>query len=133
MTLEENIIGIEHIGIPTMDIEHTIQFYEAIGFGLEYFTELPQEDGKLIRMAYLRLRNVEIGVYQGGPIAGKSGAIDHLALSVADIEEAFERVKEKKLPLLEPRIRTLNMFEHKVRYFTLVGPSGEQIEFSQRI
>ena len=32
MNLNENITGLQHIGIPTLVIDKTIEFYESLGF-----------------------------------------------------------------------------------------------------
>ena len=32
MDLKENLYGLEHVGVPTADIEKTIAFYESLGF-----------------------------------------------------------------------------------------------------
>ena len=32
MNLKENLTGLEHVGIPTADLDKTIAFYESLGF-----------------------------------------------------------------------------------------------------
>ena len=32
MTIKDNLTGIQHVGIPTNDIEETVAFYEKLGF-----------------------------------------------------------------------------------------------------
>lgn len=38
MNLKEQLNGIQHIGIPTNDIEATIDFYEVLGFEIAFRT-----------------------------------------------------------------------------------------------
>lgn len=38
MELKEQLVGIQHIGIPTNDIETTIEFYEKLGFEIAFQT-----------------------------------------------------------------------------------------------
>ena len=32
MELKDNLIGLEHVGVPTKDLAKTIAFYESLGF-----------------------------------------------------------------------------------------------------
>ena len=61
------------------------------------------------------------------------GAIDHLALDVDDIESAWEEVRMAGLAPLEDAIQFLPFWENGVRFFNLLGPNGETVEFSQRL
>lgn len=38
MAVVDYITGLDHVGVPTMDMEATIAFYEAIGFKTIYET-----------------------------------------------------------------------------------------------
>lgn len=62
-----------------------------------------------------------------------AGAIDHLALDVDDIESAWEEVRTAGLAPLEDAIQFLPFWENGVRFFNLLGPNGETVEFSQRL
>lgn len=64
---------------------------------------------------------------------GRPGAIDHLALDVDDIESAWEEVRMAGLAPLEDAIQFLPFWENGVRFFNLLGPNGETVEFSQRL
>ena len=46
MDLKENLVGLEHVGVPTADIEKTIAFYESLGFAVALRTAIP-EGGKV--------------------------------------------------------------------------------------
>jgi catechol 2,3-dioxygenase-like lactoylglutathione lyase family enzyme len=65
--------------------------------------------------------------------ARRPGAIDHLALDVDDIESAWEEVRMAGLAPLEDAIQFLPFWENGVRFFNLLGPNGETVEFSQRL
>ena len=55
MKLKEQLNGIQHVGIPTNDIEKTIRFYETLGFEVAFQTvnegadEKPLQDGETIQ------------------------------------------------------------------------------------
>lgn len=38
MNLREQLNGVQHIGIPTNDIENTIEFYQKLGFEIAFQT-----------------------------------------------------------------------------------------------
>lgn len=44
MHIKENATGIQHIGIPTKDMDATIRFYESLGFERLYETRNKEED-----------------------------------------------------------------------------------------
>ena len=55
------------------------------------------------------------------------------ALDVDDIESAWEEVRMAGLAPLEDAIQFLPFWENGVRFFNLLGPNGETVEFSQRL
>lgn len=127
MDLKENLVGLEHVGVPTADIEKTIAFYESLGFTVALRTSIPG-GGKV---AFLQLGNVMIETYESDDVAGKPGAIDHLALKARDIEAAFKAVKALGYEMVNDEIEFLPFWENGVRFFTFYGPNREKIEFSQ--
>ena len=127
MNLKENLTGLEHVGIPTADLDKTIAFYESLGFEAILRTNIPN-GGKV---AFLQLGNVMIETYESDDVAGKPGAIDHLALKARDIEAAFKAVKALGYEMVNDEIEFLPFWENGVRFFTFYGPNREKIEFSQ--
>ncbi len=127
MDLKENLVGLEHVGVPTADIEKTIAFYESLGFTVALRTSIPG-GGKV---AFLQLGNVMIETYESDDVSGKPGAIDHLALKARDIEAAFKAVKALGYEMVNDEIEFLPFWENGVRFFTFYGPNREKIEFSQ--
>ena len=68
----------------------------------------------------------------GEPCApGQGGAIDHISLDVDDIEATWAAVKEAGYTPVEAEIDGLPYFEKGVRFFNIVGPNAETIEFCQ--
>ena len=127
MDLKENLVGLEHVGVPTADIEKTIAFYESLGFTVALRTSI-SGGGKV---AFLQLGNVMIETYESDDVSGKPGAIDHLALKARDIEAAFKAVKALGYEMVNDEIEFLPFWESGVRFFTFYGPNREKIEFSQ--
>lgn len=125
---EQVTTGVQHVGIPTNDIEATIAFYEKLGF-VQKLRTVNEKAGE--QVCFLQLKNVCIETYQNHRAAMACGAIDHLALDVTDIEKAFACVSETGIKMLDTEIQFLPFWEKGVRFFTVEGPNREKIEFSQ--
>lgn len=125
---EKNIIGLEHIGIPCSDIESTVAFYNSLGFQTVMRTRNEATDEKV---AFLRLGNVTIETYEVSQISGRPGSINHIALSVKDVDNLYAEVKRSGYALIGEEIESLPFWENGVKFFKIVGPNSEIIEFSQ--
>lgn len=128
MGAEQWVSGIQHIGIPTSDIEKTIAFYEKLGFVTEHRNQVPSNG---VQVAFLRMKNLVIETYaEGGN--GLDGAINHLALDCIDIEKAYQWTLEQGFTVLSQGIEKLPFWENGVAFFIIEGPNKERIEFCQR-
>lgn len=125
---QQFINGLQHIGIPTNDIDETIDFYKILGFEVAFQTvnEIANE-----KVAFLRLENITIEVYENKQAAAVSGALDHIALNVTDIKKVFEMAKEQNFNIIDKEIQFLPFWDNGVKFFTIIGPNKEKIEFSQ--
>ena len=128
MDLKNYSTGIQHIGIPTNDIEKTIAFYKELGFETALQTINNEADEKV---AFLKLKTLVIETYENKAAKFESGAIDHVAIDVNDIEEVYQYISEKKLNTTNDTIHFLPFWKNGVRFFTIEGPNMEKIEFSQ--
>lgn len=128
MDVKDFCTGIQHIGIPTNNIEETIAFYEQLGFHVALQTKNGDE-----AVAFLQLNNLVIETYENKSAAMQAGAVDHIALDVKNIDALFDVVKAKHFPLLDEQVNSLPFWEHGVRFFTILGPNKEKIEFCERL
>ena len=128
MDLKNYSTGIQHIGIPTNDIKKTIAFYKELGFETALQTINKEADEKV---AFLKLKTLVIETYENKVAKFESGAIDHVAIDVNDIEEVYQYNSEKKLNTTNDTIHFLPFWKNGVRFFTIEGPNMEKIEFSQ--
>lgn len=127
--IAQHVTGIQHIGLPTNDLKKTTEFYQSLGFEVTFETTLPTD-----HVAFFQLKNICIEAFQaiGAPAApGKAGAIDHISLDVDDIDAAWNAVKAVGHTPLEAEIDSLPYFKKGVRFFNIVGPNAETIEFCQ--
>ncbi|MDD4075038.1 MAG: VOC family protein [Eubacteriales bacterium] len=128
MDLKNYATGIQHVGIPTGNMEATLAFYQKLGFETAYET---LNDGK--RVAFLKLKTLVIETYESDAPAMKAGAIDHVAIDVADVEAVYRYINENALNNTHDSIHFLPFWANGVRFFTIEGPNKEKVEFSQML
>jgi catechol 2,3-dioxygenase-like lactoylglutathione lyase family enzyme len=125
----ENIIGLQHIGMPVNDSAATVAFYTKLGFSVAYETFNGAE-----HVVFLQKGELVLETYENHRSALLDGAWDHVALGVADIQKAWDEiVVGLGLPSLEGAIQFLPFWEAGVKFFTIKGPDQEKIEFSQML
>ena len=117
-----NTTGIQHLGIPTEEFEKTVAFYQGLGF------ETTWTNGEV---AFLQLGSLVIETYKAEASAKLNGAIDHVALNVNDIEAAWRDAQACGYETEDTAINFLPFFENGVKFFTIIGPNREKVEFNQ--
>lgn len=120
--------GIQHIGIPTNNLDETITFYKKLGFETAFET-VNKEAGE--RVAFLKLKSLVIETYENRAATLKSGAIDHVAINVFDIKKTYDYIENIHLNTTNDEIHFLPFWDNGVKFFTIEGPNKEKIEFSQ--
>ena len=126
--IREQLNGIQHVGIPTNDIEATIEFYGKLGFEVALQTVNEEANEKV---AFLKLNNLVIETYENKAAKMESGAIDHVAIDVKYIEKVYEFINQADLNNTRDTIHFLPFWENGVKFFTIEGPNKEKVEFSQ--
>ena len=122
-SFRNNVTGIQHLGIPTGDLNRTIEFYQGLGFELIW-----QNPGEV---AFLQNGTLVIETYAVDEPAMQNGAIDHVALNVQDIEAAWSDAQACGYETEDKAINFLPFFERGVKFFTIIGPNREKVEFNQ--
>ena len=122
-SFRNNVTGIQHLGIPTADLNKTIEFYQGLGFEVTW-----QNPGEV---AFLQNGTLVIETYAVDAPAMKNGAIDHVALNVKDIEAAWKDAQACGYETEDTAINFLPFFERGVKFFTIIGPNREKVEFNQ--
>ncbi|WP_319415675.1 VOC family protein [Marispirochaeta aestuarii] len=131
-TLSDTISGFQHLGLPVRDIEESIAFYRRLGFSVFRRHEF-DENGATTQVAFLDMKAFRLELYQ--PAAGvandrSTGTIDHIALDVQDIDTAHKAVQEAGFEIVEG-INELPLHAKGIRYFMILGPDNERVEFNQ--
>lgn len=119
---KENTTGIQHLGIPTANLAATIDFYHSLGFETIWANETA---------TFMQLGTLVVETYPADEVAMKNGAIDHVALNVKDIEAAWRDAKACGYETEDTDINFLPFFENGVKFFTIIGPNREKVEFNQ--
>lgn len=136
--LAGNLTGPQHLGIPVTDIARSKVFYERLGFKEIMHAEVPEGTGS-IKVSMMDLDGFIIEVYQypaedlPGIRTRKDGHIDHIALNVKDVDKAFRELKAAGLNIVEREPLFLPFWEKGVRFFNVLGPDGERVEFAERL
>lgn len=137
MLLKGNLQRLQHVGIPVTNLERSKAFYTQLGFVEIMRTDLPGAS-EAIEVAMMRHEKLTFELYQLGQEERQAiskrtdGHIDHIALDVMDIEQAYIEICAAGLEVLEDAAPVyLPFWDHGVKYFTIRGPDGEKIEFNQ--
>jgi lactoylglutathione lyase len=137
MLLKGNLRGLQHIGLPVTNLERSKAFYSELGFEEIMRTDLPRAS-ESVQVAMMHHKELTLELYQleqeeRQTIASRTdGHIDHIALDVMDIEQAYTEICAAGLEVLEEDAPVfLPFWDHGVKFFTIRGPDGEKVEFNQ--
>jgi lactoylglutathione lyase len=127
------VTGLAHIGVFVADMDQSITFYsDMLGFECYHQTEITKQED-VIKLAFLRCGTCELELVELPVHAPrKAGVVDHIALSVNDLDGMMAHLKahgvvfETALPEERPEI-----FDNGIRCIFLPGPDGERIELNQ--
>jgi len=128
--------AIQHVGIPVTNIKISEQFYSNLGFKnvMQANFQHNNETGTCIMV---QQGNIIIELYQmpdqelAAIAARKDGHVDHVAFDVPNIDETFFILKTAGYNLVEDAPVYLKFWERGCRYFNILGPDNERLEFNQ--
>lgn len=118
---------LQHIGIPTNDMDKTVEFYKKIGFEVSHETK----DGD-VRVVFLKLKALVLETYENNAAALCNGAVDHIAFDVVDIEEAYKFITGLQIKILT-EITFLPFWEKGIKFFIAQDQNLERLEFAQYV
>ncbi|MEP6845394.1 MAG: VOC family protein [Panacibacter sp.] len=128
--------AIQHIGIPVTNITVSEQFYKDLGFQNVMKSNFLHE-GDTGTCIMMQQGSIVIELYQMPAnalqnIAGrKDGHVDHVAFDVPNIDETFFILKTSGYHIVEDAPVYLKFWEKGCRYFNILGPDNERLEFNQ--
>ena len=118
--------GLQHIGLPTAEVQKTIDFYQGLGFTLATRHDINGRD-----FAFMKLGNLLIEVIPNDKPTMRAGAVDHICLNVTKIEEFYKKIKDAGYKMIDQNIVDIAFWEKGARYFFIEGPNKERIEFCE--
>ncbi len=134
--MQLKINHLQHIGIPVAKMEVSQHFYEGLGFknimGASF--DFNNDKGKVVMM---QLDDIIIELYQfpAPELTAiqnrKDGHVDHIAFDVDDIDDTFSELKKANYKIIEEAPVFLNFWKNGCKYFNIIGPGGERLEFNQ--
>lgn len=131
------INNLQHIGIPVSNIAVSEAFYARFGFHkvMQTTFTFEGESGTCIMM---KNKASLIELYQMPEKQLKEirtrnhGHVDHIAFDVDDIDHAFMVLKNASFNILEQEpVHLPSFWKNGCKYFNILGPDGEKIEFNQ--
>lgn len=118
--------GIQHIGLPTTQVQKTIDFYRGLGFSLATRHDIGGRD-----FAFMQLGNLLLEIIPTDDPAMVRGAVDHFCLDAKDIDSLFVALKDAGYTMLDDSINDIAFWDKGARYFFIQGPNNERIEFCE--
>jgi catechol 2,3-dioxygenase-like lactoylglutathione lyase family enzyme len=134
--LDSNFNDIQHIGIPVTDLENSKCFYEKLGFE-EVMSKTFSHNGQTGNASMMKRSQTVIELYQlpenelDEIRALKDGHVNHIAVGVSDVDKAFSELKGAGFNIVEDSPVFLDFWEKGCKYFNILGPEGERLEFNQ--
>lgn len=127
---------LQHIGIPVTDIVASETFYNRLGFS-KVMQSAFDEEGESGTCIMLKNKDIILELYQLPEKKLKEirermdGHIDHITFDVDDIDLAFNALKNASFSLIEEQPVFLPFWSDGCKYFNILGPDGERLEFNQ--
>lgn len=134
--LQNNLGGLQHIGIPVSDLDRSVEFYKRFGFKRVLSSKVEEKEGT-VKVAMMQHEKLIIELYQlyGSELEAlktrSDGHIDHIAFNVKDIDKAFKEIKAAGFETIEDKPVFLDFWENGCKYFAIRGPNGEKLEFNE--
>ncbi|MGN6440106.1 MAG: VOC family protein [Agriterribacter sp.] len=135
-TVQLSLKAIQHVGIPVTDIRASENFYRSLGFSNVMEAEFTQPDGKgtciMMQQGDIVIELYQLPDAQLPMIKNRGdGHVDHVAFDVADIDHTYQTLAKAGYVIIEPAPVFLQFWERGCKYFNILGPDGERLEFNQ--
>jgi len=134
--MDLKINRLQHVGLPITDIEASQTFYEKLGFHRAMNTTFDHE-GALGQVSMMQRGDIVLELDQmAEPELSRvkqrgDGRIDHVAFDVDDIDATYALLKSEGFAIIEDQPVFLNFWARGCKFFNLLGPDGERLEFCQ--
>lgn len=117
-----------HVGIPTDDMAKTIKFWEQLGFK-EIGNFDTDDQGH--EVTFLQSGHLILEIWDSDGAVHTTGAINHISLNTNDADNAYQAAKQSGYQMKESEVQHLDFWDHGIKFFNIVGPNDETIEFCE--
>ncbi|QLL69088.1 VOC family protein [Lactobacillus sp. 3B(2020)] len=117
-----------HVGIPTDDLPKTEKFWAGLGFKEIGRFDTDDQGHEVI---FMQAGHLTLEIWNSDGAVHKTGAINHISLNVTDADGAYQAAKKAGYQLKEDEVQHLDYWQHGIKYFNIVGPNDETIEFCE--
>ena len=130
------INSIQHVGLPVTDLVVSEAFYAKLGFSNVMASGFDYQGGRGA-VAMMRRDGIVLELYQMPEAqlqeirSRKDGHIDHIAFDVDNIDDAFAALRSAAFSIVEAEPALLPFWKNGCKYFNVLGPDGERLEFNQ--
>jgi catechol 2,3-dioxygenase-like lactoylglutathione lyase family enzyme len=123
---------LDHIGMAVDNVEAAKDFYVSVLGGTVVGTFFC--DGDPNPVYFVKVGEIVYEMYQEPVAPDARGKIDHIAYVSTDIEADYKFCVDKGYTITTDGIEALPTFWNQgCRYFKILSPTGEQVEFSQTL
>ncbi len=134
---ETGLQGWSHLAVKVTDLKVSLPFYEKLGFDKTMSGYLDTPKGRMqivfVTNHGFTLELIQVTEADRQELKDRGeGRLDHIALDVKDARAAFFLCKSQGFLVTDTSLNELPLFEHGVRYFTILGPDGEKIQLNEK-
>ena len=127
---------IQHVGLPVSNLEISEAFYRKLGFANVMASGFDYKGGRgsvaMMRQGEIILELYQLPEAQLEEIRKRTdGHVDHIAFDVDNIDEVFATLKGEAFTPVEGAPVFLPFWSKGCKYFNILGPDGERLEFNQ--
>jgi len=116
------VVGLHHAGVHVSNLEASSRFYQAVfGFSVAERLCLGNE-----RLMFLEAGDARIELVVDGRGRRQTGAIDHVAFEVQDLDTWLSRLRRHGVRLPDEAPVAVPELHARIRF--CLGPDGERIE-----
>lgn len=119
---------LQHVGIPTDDMDKTVAFWEKLGFKKLGEFDTDDQGHEVVFMHY---NHLTLEIWTGDGAVRQTGAINHISLNTKDADAAFKAAKEEGFQLKDSEVQHLDFWGKGIKFFNIEGPNAETIEFCE--
>ncbi|GAP02794.1 lactoylglutathione lyase-like protein [Fructobacillus pseudoficulneus] len=125
MAFTDYFDDIQHVGVPTPDLDRAEKFWTSIGFEK---TGDFQEGGPV---KFFKYGHLVIETWLSDEGTGKPGSINHISMNTSDADAAFVAAKEQGLDLIDSEVQHLPFWDNGIKFFNVRTPDGVTLEFCE--